>query len=109
MKLIIHEIEYPEMTSCRTIYRYVIELNNFIMASIEYEYKLTKEEFIQKTFSLLEKDLLKDPNLNNRFVFDWSYITPDITHNKYEYELEDTYIKDLQLKKKMEAIESDFS
>lgn len=109
MKLTIHELEYPELITGRTIYKYIIELNNFVMTTIAFEYKLTEEEFIQKTFSLLDKELLKDPNLNNRFVFDWSYITPDIKHKKYEIKLEDTYIKDLLLKKKMEAIEKDFS
>ena len=109
MKLTIHELEYPELVTSRIIYKYIIELNNFVITSVVFENKLTKEEFVQKTFSLLYKELLKDSNITNRFVFDWSYITPDIKHTKYEYKLEDTYIKDLLLRKKMEAIERDFT
>lgn len=109
MKLTIHEIEYTELTSYRTIYKYVIELNDYVITTVCFYYKLSRDEFIPKMFSLLEKELLKDPNINNRFVFDWKYIPPDTKHKKYEIELDDTYIKDLLLKKKMEAIEKDFS
>lgn len=109
MKLTIHEIVYFELITCKTIYKYIIELNDYVIKSITFDYKLSNEEFIPKMFSLLDEELLRDPNINNRFVFDWSYITPDIKHTKYEYKLEDTYIKDLLLKKKIESIERDFS
>lgn len=109
MILTIHEIEYHELTSLRTIYKYVIELNDYVIISVCFYYKLTKEDFKLRLVSLLEKELLKDPNISNRFVFDWSYIPPDTKHNKYSCKLDDTYIKDLLLEKKMKDIEKDFS
>ena len=108
MKLTIHEIVYLELITGKTIYRYIIELNDYVMKSITFDYKLSNEEFIPKMFSLLDEELLKDPNINNRFVFDWQYIPSDTKHKKYEIKLDDTYIKDLLLRKKMEAIEKDF-
>lgn len=109
MKLIIHELEYPELMTSMIIYKYIIELNGFIMNTVCSYYKFSEEKLIQKTFSVLEKVLMRDPCLNHRIVFDRTYIVPGIKYTKYEYKLDDTYIKDLLLKKKMEAIERDFT
>lgn len=109
MKLTIHEIVYFELITCKTIYKYIIELNDYVIKYITFDYKLSNEEFIPKMFSLLDEELLKDPNINNRFVIDWKNIPSDPKYKKYDIKLEDTYIKDLQLKKKIESIERDFT
>jgi hypothetical protein len=108
MKLTINEIEWADIVNGRTVYRYIVDLNGHWLLNYVNDYKLDKEEIITKLFPKIEEEILKDPNIQEtRYRFDCKSL-PSLK-SSYEFKLPDTFIKDLQLDKKIERINKDFS